>query len=132
MVGKTEFGSKTISTIIFYVICMVTFYFSPYNNWVCQPDNSYNWGNSDIFWFILLLKFGNLAIYAGLFWLLRWRDIQSKPELIIPILFFVAYLLPYGLAATVVRMIYPVAPLLVLILADLALRRWRIAKQLLE
>lgn len=84
------------------------------------------------FWFILLLKFGNLAIYAGLFWLLRWRDIQSKPELIIPILFFVAYLLPYGLAATVVRMIYPVAPLLVLILADLALRRWRIAKQLLE
>ncbi len=82
------------------------------------------------FWFSLVLKVANLAIYAGLFWLLRWRDIQSKPELLIPILFFFAYLLPYGFAATVVRMVYPVAPLLVLILADLALQRWGTKRQL--
>ncbi len=40
------------------------------------------------FWFSLVLKVANLAIYAGLFWLLCWRDIQSKPELLNPILFF--------------------------------------------
>lgn len=75
-------------------------------------------------WFVFVLKIANLAMYAGLFWLIRWREIKSKPEIIIPILFFIAYLLTYGFASTVVRMIYPVAPLLVLVLVDLGLRRW--------
>ena len=76
------------------------------------------------FGFVLLLKIANITVYAGLFWLIPWRSLHAKPELVIPLLFFVAYLLPYGFVSTVVRMIYPVAPLLVLILADLGLQKW--------
>ena len=81
-------------------------------------------------WFVFALKIANLAMYVGLFWLIRWREIKSKPEIIIPILFVIAYLLPYGFVTTVVRHIYPVAPLLVLVLADLGIQRWHTVRQL--
>ena len=55
------------------------------------------------FGFVLLLKIFNITGYGGLFWLIRWRSLHALLELVIPVLFFVAYLLPYGFVSTVVR-----------------------------
>jgi len=64
--------------------------------------------------FNLLLKLANLLIYVGLFLIPFKKGMRSSLALQTIALFCVAYILPYGFATTVVRMIYPVAPLLLI------------------
>ncbi len=75
-------------------------------------------------YFVLLLKIGNLLLY---FFVIRrllklWREREngwageSSPALFLSLAYLVAYLGVYGFATTVIRMVYPVAPLLFLFL----------------
>jgi len=68
--------------------------------------------------FNLVLKLMNLLLYAMLIYRLRWVDFRSNLTITIVVLYLVSYIAPYGLVSTVVRMIFPVAPLLLILLLE--------------
>jgi hypothetical protein len=67
--------------------------------------------------FLLLLKIANLLLYGFCGWTLHRRlrpalRQGSATPFLLCLGYIAAYLVPYGFATTVVRMVYPVAPLL--------------------
>ncbi len=68
--------------------------------------------------FNLLLKLFNLLLYVYLFWAFATKRISFTQNIGLLGIYIISYLTVYGFASTVIRMVYPIAPFIIILFFD--------------